>query len=603
MILNKINFDKLNSLRILYVEDDAETREELELLLKPRVADLFVAKNGAEGFSLFQKSRPDVVITDIQMPVTNGLAMSADIKYFAQEQHIIILSAYNDVEYAFRAMKLGIQHYLTKPINIGRLLKLLEKIAEQIQLQSELAKSQKLLRQYKSMVDEQAIVAKFNLDGEITYVNDRFCLLTGYSKEELIGSFYPFLYQVDGDLQKFLAFLKQLTAKRKWHSIVKNKTKQGKMFVADVIITAIVDDENQVEEYVAMMVDMTHLFNKHELRTADLKKDLDQQKHFLAEYERALDVGSSLCVIGNDGLIQSVNQNLCNSLQCQAKDLVGQSYCDLISRKKADQEARNFQQRILDRIQRQGHSAELLKLQYRDGPEKTFSSVIVGIKNLQGDTHCYLALSQDISESIKLNDDILETQKEFIYLMGEVVENRSHETGKHLKRVAEISRFLAEKLGMGDEFSEMLKITSPMHDIGKIGISDAILHKPGRLTKNEFEVMKTHSQLGFDILKSMDKPLIQMAARIAHEHHEYFDGSGYPDGLAGKDISIEGRIVALVDVFDALGSKRIYKEPWSDDTILAYIQSKKGRQFDPQLVNLMTEHYEEIIAIRNQFSD
>ncbi len=603
MILNKINFDQLKRLRILYVEDDAETREELELLLKPRVADLFVANNGAEGFKLFQKYQPDVVITDIQMPVTNGLAMSADIKHLAQDQNIIILSAYNDVEYVFRAMKLGIQHYLTKPINIERLLKLLEKIAEQIQLQSELAKSQKLLQQYKLMVDEQAIVAKFNLDGEVTYVNDRFCLLTGYSKEELIGHFYPFLYQVDGDLEKFMTFLKQLTAKRKWHSIVKNKTKQGKGFVADVVITAIVDDANQVEEYVAMMVDITHLFNKHELYTADLKKDLDQQKHFLAEYERALDVGSSLCVIGNDGLIQSVNQNFCNSLQCQANDLVGHSYCDLISRNKAGHEVKDFQQRILKRIQQHGHSAELLKLKYRDGPEKTFSSVIVGIKNIQGDNHCYLALSQDITESIMLNEDILETQKEFIYLMGEVVENRSQETGQHLKRVAEISRFLAEKLGMGAEFSEMLRITSPMHDIGKIGISDAILHKPGRLTKNEFEVMKTHSQLGFDILKSMDKPLIQMAARIAHEHHEHFDGSGYPHGLVGEDISIEGRIVALVDVFDALGSKRIYKEPWSDDTILAYIQSKKGRQFDPLLVNLITEHYDEIIAIRNQLSD
>ncbi len=603
MILNKINFDKLKSLRILYVEDDAETREELELLLKQWVTGLYVANNGTEGFKLFQKYRPDVVITDIQMPLTNGLAMSADIKHLVPEQHIIILSAYNDVEYAFRAMKLGIQHYLTKPINIERLLKLLEKISEQIQLQSELAKSQKLLQQYKLMVDEQAIVAKFNLDGEVTYVNDRFCALSGYSKEELIGNFYPFLYQVDGDLEKFLDFLKQLAGKRKWHSIVKNKTKLGKVFVADVIITAIVDEVNQVEEYVAMMVDITHLFNQHELDTADLKKDLDQQKHFLAEYERALDVGSSLCVIGNDGLIQSVNQNFCNSLQCQAKDLIGQSYCGMISRKKAGLEVKNFQQRVLHSIQRHGHSAELLKLKYGEGPEKTFSSVIVGIKNLQGDNHCYLALSQDITESIKLNEDILETQKEFIYLMGEVVENRSHETGKHLKRVAEISHYLAEKLGLGDDFSEMLGITSPMHDIGKIGISDAILHKPGRLTKSEFEIMKTHSQLGFDILKKMDKPLIQMAARIAHEHHEHFDGSGYPVGLSGEEISIEGRIVALVDVFDALGSKRIYKEPWSDDTILAYIQSKKGRQFDPQLVNLLTEHYDEIIAIRNQLSD
>jgi len=231
------------------------------------------------------------------------------------------------------------------------------------------------------------------------------------------------------------------------------------------------------------------------------------------------------------------------------------------------------------------------------------STIVVGIYDFQGGIHSYLVLSQDITESVQLNEEILDSQKEFIYLMGEVVENRSQETGKHLQRVALVSKFLAEKYGLSDEFSEMLKITSPMHDIGKIGISDAILHKPGRLNKNEFRAMKTHAELGFNILKMSDKPLMKMAARIAHEHHEHYDGSGYPDGLAGENISIEGRIVALVDVFDALGSKRVYKEPWPDDMILAYIHERKGKQFDPEMVDLFTENLAEIIAIRNQFQD
>jgi PAS domain S-box-containing protein len=605
-MIKNVNLNSLNSLkglRVLYVEDDNETREELEVLLKNQVKGLYVANNGLDGLKFYKKHKPDIVITDIQMSGMSGLSMSADIRLMEPEQNIIILSAHNDVEYIFRAMELGIQNYLIKPVSIEQLLKQLVKIAEQLQLQAEIKRSRKLLDQYKLMVDEQAIVVKFDHNGEITYANDRFCVLSGYSKKELTGNVYPFLYQFDDQAKSYFDFQRQLTNNKKWHGVVKNKAKNGDAYVVDVTVTAIIDEAEQVEEYVALMVDITNLLDKQELLSLDLKKDLKQQKHFLSEYERALEIGTSLCVVDPEGKIRSANQNFSSSLNCQPKDLIGQTFFTMLLECNNSQDLTHFKRNIFKNVQSKGHCAELFKIKFREGPIKTFSTIIVGLYDLQGKIHSYIAISQDISESVKLNEEILDTQKEFIYLMGEVVENRSQETGKHLKRVALISKFLAEKYGLTDEFSQMLKITSPMHDIGKIGIPDAILHKPGRLTKNESKTMKTHSELGFNILKVSNKPLMQMAAKIAHEHHEHFDGSGYPNGLVGENISIEARIVALVDVFDALGSKRVYKEPWSDEAILAYILEKKTKQFDPEIVDLFTDNYAEIVAIRDQFKD
>ena len=209
----------------------------------------------------------------------------------------------------------------------------------------------------------------------------------------------------------------------------------------------------------------------------------------------------------------------------------------------------------------------------------------------------------DVTEVIELNNAIEETQREVIYAMGEIGETRSKETGNHVKRVALYSRELALLYGLSHKEADLLQMASPMHDIGKVGIPDAVLNAPRKLDKNEWAIMQTHAQLGYDMLKSSNKPILKAAATVAHEHHEKWDGSGYPRGTAAENIHIYGRITAVADVFDALGSERVYKKAWKLDDILELFKKESGKHFDPKLVTLFMDNLDIFLEIRDRYND
>ena len=206
-------------------------------------------------------------------------------------------------------------------------------------------------------------------------------------------------------------------------------------------------------------------------------------------------------------------------------------------------------------------------------------------------------------ENIHLNEAITGSQKEMIYRMGEVVESRSNETGNHVKRVAHYTELLAILVGLDKNEAELLKTASPMHDIGKIAIPDAILTKPGKLDKDEWIIMMTHAARGYEILKESTLMVMNISATLALTHHEKWDGSGYPEGLKGDDIHIYGRITAIADVFDALGSERCYKKAWPLDDILDLFKKERGKHFDPLLTDLFLENLDQFLIIRDKFVD
>lgn len=192
-----------------------------------------------------------------------------------------------------------------------------------------------------------------------------------------------------------------------------------------------------------------------------------------------------------------------------------------------------------------------------------------------------------------LNHEIDNTLRQTLFAMGEAEEIRSKETHKHTKRVVEYSRLLGELYGLDKEDIDLLTTAAPLHDIGKIGIPDSILLKPGRLDDEERLIIQMHAIMGYDILKHSEQKVLQAAAIIAHQHHERWDGHGYPAKLKAEDIHIFGRIVAIADVFDALGTKRVYKDAWPLDKVRDYFIKESATAFDPHLVQLLMEHFQE----------
>jgi len=210
----------------------------------------------------------------------------------------------------------------------------------------------------------------------------------------------------------------------------------------------------------------------------------------------------------------------------------------------------------------------------------------------------------------------LETREVAIFAMAKLAESRDPETGAHLERVRGYSRILAETMrerpefahAVTGEFVRLIYQTSPLHDIGKVAIPDCVLLKAGSLTNREFEIMKSHARCGSDTLEAALRQyphaaFLRMARDIAASHHERFDGRGYPDGLAGEDIPLSGRIVAVADVYDALSSKRVYKEAFTHDVAKAIILEESGNHFDPDIVDCFVEAEDRFLELPQGFQD
>jgi response regulator RpfG family c-di-GMP phosphodiesterase len=206
-------------------------------------------------------------------------------------------------------------------------------------------------------------------------------------------------------------------------------------------------------------------------------------------------------------------------------------------------------------------------------------------------------------DNILLTQEITDTQAELILRLGDVVESRSNEAGNHVRRMSQICHLLAQASGMKDDETAVLMHAAPMHDIGKIATPDAVLLKPGKLDAAEWEIMKQHPTVGLSILDGSTRPILKAAAVIAHQHHEKFDGSGYPQGLKGHDIHQYARIVAVADVFDALSHKRCYKDAWPVQQVIDHMREVAGHHLDPVYVQLLIDNIDQALQINSNWPD
>ena len=331
----------------------------------------------------------------------------------------------------------------------------------------------------------------------------------------------------------------------------------------------------------------------------ELKDQLDENALLLEQYKYIVDESDIVSKTNLKGEITYVNKKFEQTCGYENDELLGKSH-SLVRHPDMPKSAfKNLWKTIKSKKIWHGEVKNL----HKDGSLYVVDSTVMPICDKYGDIVEYISVRHDITDMYNLKVEIEDTQKELIFTLGVIGETRSKETGNHVKRVAEYSYALAKLYGLDIDKCEMLKDASPMHDIGKVAIADSILNKSGKLTKDEFDIMKSHSKIGYDLLKYSERKLIKTAAIVAYEHHERWDGKGYPNQTSGENIHIYGRITALADVFDALGSKRCYKDAWKLDKILDLIKEESGQQFDPILTKLFLDNIDEFLKIRDNYVD
>jgi PAS domain S-box-containing protein len=595
-------FFYLKKTKVLYVEDNDNTREELEYFLERKVERLFVAKNGQEGFDLFKENQPDLIIADIQMPIMNGIKMVEAIKEINSNIPIIFVTAFNDTDYLFEAIKLNVAGYLTKPLNLYALSETLFSISKNIYLEKENKEIYNTLKQYKDIVDERSIISKATIDGVITYVNEPFEKISGYTKEEILGKPHSIINHPLMDKTIFKDMWKKIKGEKKsWQGRIKNISKDGREYFVDLIVKPILDLDENILEFISLSNDITDLEiskNYFENLTQKSVSDLNESIRTVNAYKEAIDESNIILRMDLNKNITYANEAFYNISGFTKDELIGKNYfifeyINLLKQKKSKADEM-FDEKIW-----KGENSYLNK------NKQIFhlNMTIFPLKDKENRVIEYMAISHDITEIENLHDELEDTQREIIYKLGEIGETRSSETGYHVKRVAEYSKLLAQKSGLDYKDVNILFMASPMHDIGKIGIPDAILNKPGKLTAEEWEIMKTHTQIGFNILKNSKRETLKAAGIVSYTHHERWDGTGYPLGLKGEEIHIFGRITAIADVFDALSSERVYKKAWSIEKILELFDEEKGKHFDPNLINIFMNNLDEFLIIKEKYKD
>jgi putative two-component system response regulator len=244
-------------------------------------------------------------------------------------------------------------------------------------------------------------------------------------------------------------------------------------------------------------------------------------------------------------------------------------------------------------------SFEILKITF----DRCFERANLISENRRYREHLEEEVDIKTREILNLERAMSDTQKEIILTLGEVVETRSKETAYHVRRVGESACLLAQKCGLSSEFAANMRLAAPMHDVGKIGIPDTILNSARKLTDAEFEIIKTHTILGYEIFSKASLPVMNLAATIAYEHHEQWSGKGYPRQLKGNKISIEGRITCIADIFDALVHDRSYKKSWSIDDTCTFMKNNSGVIFDPEMLTVFLDNLDEFLLINKNYTE
>jgi len=447
-------------LSIMYVEDEGVILRSINTMMERKIKDVYIATNGEIGLKVFKKHKPQIVVTDIKMPVMNGLEMIEKIKEIEPSTKFIVVSAYGEINYFIKAIELGVQGFILKPVNVNQLMGIIRELGNGILLQQEIErkeeerkKSAKALQEQKAYFEHlfesspEAVVVASN-DGKILQINCKFSEMFGYAEEEAIGKALDELVAADDLLNEATEYTKQVADGKDIRLETKRKTKSGKLLDVSILGTPIIIEGQQVAVY---------------------------------------------------GI-----------------------YRDITDRKRAEDELKASYERLR-----------------------------------------------------KLIEDT-------VNVLANVVELRDPYTAGHQHNVAQLGVAIAEEMKFSPDMIEGIRIGGTMHDIGKIKVPIRVLNKSEMLTDKEWEQIKNHPTVGYELLKDLDFPW--QVAKMVQQHHERFNGSGYPNGLKNGEILMEARILAVADVIEAMANDRPYRQSLGLEIALEEIEDNKGILYDPDVV-------------------
>jgi PAS domain S-box-containing protein len=599
--------EKNKNKTILIVDDSFVVREQLKDILENRNYKVLEAKNAKEALDILNLNKIDLMLLDLELEESNGYDFLIKNRAFILDKlniKVVIITGNISSTLLRDAFRLGVKEIIKKPYSIEELILKTDIFINDKDIEDEIICKTQLLNQYKNTVDRSSIVSKANEKGIITYVNKAFCNISGYTQEELIGKSHNIVRHPDMDASVFKEMWHTIkNLKTPWTGIVKNRKKDGSSYWVQTIINPILDYNGNILEFIGIRTDITEIE-----KTKDyLKEQYDISQNNFQEimnlsklYRNALEETNIILRADKNKIITYANELFYKISGLTKEELLGKPYNYF---KKTDNTDDIYIKNMWDEISKKNKWDGQISNIFKDNRVHHFLATVVPIFNIDGEILEYMSIRKDITDMINLHQEIEETQREIIYKMGEIGESRSNETGNHVKRVAHYSKLLAILYGLDEKECDILFTASPMHDIGKVGIPDSILNKPGKLDENEWKVMRKHTVIGYNILKNSKREILKAAAIVAMEHHEKWDGTGYPRGLKGEEIHIYGRITAIADVFDALGSNRCYKKQWEDEKIFDLLKDEKGKHFDPKLIDLFFENIDKFKEIRDRYKD
>ncbi len=591
----------LSAYTLLYVEDEKDVRTYIIPFLAPRVKTLWVAKNAKMALQMFEKYRPDIVLADADMPKTNGVALAKIIRSENGKIPIVLMASYSDRHSLVDVVESKIDAIVPKPVKGVQLLRTLEEVSRNHHAKRARSKVHATLAQHYLAIEEEGLIIYLDARGRIAQINDAMALLLNYPLDILLGEPFEDLLHHDDGFNRYLSLFEAIEEKRSWHGEIEIVAQNDMKMTFKATMIPIHDIESPNLQFMLLLEDITELVNYRTLLKNELdetQRTLEEKLHFLQQYQNAINEGTAICRFDEMGTILKTDSRFDAMFGFDRHELKRRSFYELCG------EGGSILKHKIDlALERQEPLKHRIRCVDRTGQEHISDSVFIPIYHKDGRIEEIISMHNDVTELVNLNEEIKNTQRELLYILGEVAESRSEETGYHVKRVAEYSRILGRLAGLSEEEVEMLGIVAPMHDVGKIAIPDSILLKHGNLTEEEREIMNKHALIGGELFGKSERPFMKAARIVAMEHHENYNGTGYPIGKRGTDIHIFGRIVAIADVFDALSMDRVYKKKWPLEEVIAFMKEQRGKKFDPRLIDLFLENLDLFLEVREKQKD